>query len=285
MPITTPDQPPTADVAETSPTPPRAGAADKLMAAIRTHPESTSAALAAAAGIGRSTAAKLLVRWAADNLVTRTTTPTSGQPGRGPERWSLPNPTTGPNTATADPATADPDLATDEGAESTVHGSAGEQTTDDDPRAHPDGGPPSSIAADVTDKIDATSGVAEIADTAAATSAQDQEPDPEVASRPHDDSPTEGPVSGPPRAVSDAGRGPRLPSGGLRGLVEDYLREHPDGAFGPSQIGKELSRSGGAVANALVKLVDAGCAVIVHDKPRRYQLAPSEANPSADART
>jgi hypothetical protein len=68
----------------------------------------------------------------------------------------------------------------------------------------------------------------------------------------------------------------RLPPGGLRGMVEDYLREHPDNAFGPNQIGKHLARSGGAVANALDKLVDAGSAVLTQSKPRRYALAPVE---------
>ena len=76
-------------------------------------------------------------------------------------------------------------------------------------------------------------------------------------------------------------RGRRLPPGGLRGMVEDYLREHPDQAFGPSELGKKLGRSGGAVANALVKLVEAGTAVCAQAKPLRYTLAPAERDDQA----
>ncbi|MGW5721912.1 MarR family transcriptional regulator [Amycolatopsis sp. NPDC003865] len=41
--------------------------------ALKAHPGETTANLAAAAGVGRSTASKLLSRWAAEGLVTRTT--------------------------------------------------------------------------------------------------------------------------------------------------------------------------------------------------------------------
>jgi hypothetical protein len=66
-------------------------------------------------------------------------------------------------------------------------------------------------------------------------------------------------------------------------MVEDFLREHPEQAFGPSELGKKLSRSGGAVANALVKLVEAGSAVCVQAKPLRYTLAPAERDDQAPA--
>lgn len=72
-----------------------------------------------------------------------------------------------------------------------------------------------------------------------------------------------------------AGRGPRLAPGALHGLVEDYLRDHPDGEFGPTKIGHELGRSTGAVGNALERLVTAGYAVRTNDRPKRYTLAPA----------
>ncbi|UMP06687.1 hypothetical protein [Amycolatopsis sp. EV170708-02-1] len=50
----------------------------------------------------------------------------------------------------------------------------------------------------------------------------------------------------------------RLPKGDLRALVEEYLADHPGDAFGPARIGKDLGRSGGAVNNALEKLVADG---------------------------
>ena len=62
----------------------------------------------------------------------------------------------------------------------------------------------------------------------------------------------------------------RLPSGGLRGLVEDWLREHPGEEFSPSAIGKALRRSSGAVANALDRLVTDGYARQTCDKPKRF---------------
>ena len=59
----------------------------------------------------------------------------------------------------------------------------------------------------------------------------------------------------------------------LRDLVEEHLRKYPDAAFTPHQVGKVLTRSAGAVANALDKLVSLGTAQMVTDKPRTYQLA------------
>lgn len=67
----------------------------------------------------------------------------------------------------------------------------------------------------------------------------------------------------------------RLAPGGLRGMVEDYLRDHPTDDLGPATIGKELRRSSGAVANALDRLVKDGYALMTSPKPKRYRLAPS----------
>jgi hypothetical protein len=43
-------------------------------------------------------------------------------------------------------------------------------------------------------------------------------------------------------------RSPRLAAGQLRGLVEEFLAEHP-GTHGPVEIGHALGRSSGAIAN------------------------------------
>jgi DNA-binding MarR family transcriptional regulator len=64
----------------------------------------------------------------------------------------------------------------------------------------------------------------------------------------------------------------RLAPGALRGMVEDYLRNNP-GEFSPNAIGKALSRSSGAVHNALEKLVASGYATRTSDKPKKYSLA------------
>jgi hypothetical protein len=87
------------------------------------------------------------------------------------------------------------------------------------------------------------------------------------------------------RAVKAAASGRRVPvtrPGALRDLVEEHLRKFPETAFTPHQVGKVLTRSAGAVANALDKLVSLGTAEMVTDKPRTYRLAAApEAAPAA----
>ena len=86
------------------------------------------------------------------------------------------------------------------------------------------------------------------------------------------------------RAVKAATSGRRAPAtrpGALRDLVEEHLRKFPGTAFTPHQVGKVLTRSAGAVANALDKLVSLGVAQMVTDKPRTYQLATAAPAPDA----
>jgi len=88
---------------------------------------------------------------------------------------------------------------------------------------------------------------------------------PEVA----DDAPAEQPAAEakPTRVL----RTDRLAKGDLRGQVERWLDEHPDDEFTPSQLGKLLDRSPGAIFNALQKLIEFGAAVQTSEKPRTYQ--------------
>jgi len=75
------------------------------------------------------------------------------------------------------------------------------------------------------------------------------------------------------RAIKAAASGQRTPAvrpGALRELVEAHLRKFPSTAFTPHQVGKVLTRSSGAVANALDKLVALGTAQMITDKPRSY---------------
>jgi hypothetical protein len=86
------------------------------------------------------------------------------------------------------------------------------------------------------------------------------------------------------RAVKAAASGRRAPAtrpGALRDLVEEHLRKFPGTAFTPHQVAKVLTRSAGAVANALDKLVSLGTAEMVTDKPRTYRLAPAAPAPAA----
>jgi hypothetical protein len=90
------------------------------------------------------------------------------------------------------------------------------------------------------------------------------------------------------RAAATGRRAPATRPGALRDLVDDHLRKFPGTAFTPHQIGKVLTRSAGAVANALDKLTALGTAQMVTDKPRSYQLAPAPntaGDPAASAET
>lgn len=74
-----------------------------------------------------------------------------------------------------------------------------------------------------------------------------------------------------------------VPAGGLRGMVEDYLAANPFEDFSPTQVANALGRSSGAVANALVRLVETGAAIQTSQAPRRYQhSADPDVTPATD---
>jgi hypothetical protein len=252
-----------------------------LWAALKGRSDSsTTAELAIAAGIGRSTAGKILAEWAKDGTVART-------PGglvngrRTPDRWAI---TTPANTAESDDDTTHPDGETN-AAKSTDQKSATPTQADRaDPSAvdTPVQGDPSDEATEDTGHA-VTAGEATDADM----SATNEKNKPDTATR--------GPAATdttPRRAVADGNdeprrgapvpgaKSPRLQSGVLRGLVEDYLRDHPSDAFGPGAIGKALNRSAGAVNNALEKLVETGYVQRVQDVPKRFQFNASPEPPT-----
>jgi hypothetical protein len=84
------------------------------------------------------------------------------------------------------------------------------------------------------------------------------------------------------KAAASGRSAPATRPGALRDLVEEHLRKFPDTAFTPHQVGKVLTRSAGAVANALDKLTALGTAQMVTDKPRTYRLAPAAPAPAPD---
>jgi DNA-binding MarR family transcriptional regulator len=67
----------------------------------------------------------------------------------------------------------------------------------------------------------------------------------------------------------------RLGRGALGALVREYLAARPGEDLGPTQIGKALDRSQGAVSNALARLEAAGEAELVSGAPRRYRIVES----------
>ncbi len=67
----------------------------------------------------------------------------------------------------------------------------------------------------------------------------------------------------------------RLGRGALGALVREYLAARPGEDLGPTQIGKALGRSQGAVSNALARLEAGGEARLVSASPRRYRIVES----------
>ncbi|MFE0025128.1 hypothetical protein [Amycolatopsis sp. NPDC059021] len=226
---------------------------DKVRAALTDNPGSTTAKLAMAGGVGRSTAAKILARWDRDGTAIRT----AGDGPRNPDTWSL-------APSTSDTAAAD----TDEARTNATVPSA-EQPTDDtniDDTAEDPGATEASTDTDDTPAPPTGDGDVTMLppDTAPVDGATEPEPSSAAApavSEPADTAPTD----------KD-----RLPKGGLRDLVEKYLTEHPGESFGPAKIGKDLGRSGGAVNNALEKLVADGHARKTCEAPKRFAINPDK---------
>lgn len=79
-----------------------------------------------------------------------------------------------------------------------------------------------------------------------------------------------------PAATSTDEGFPRLRRGELATLVVEFLATRPTEAVGPVVVAKALKRSGGAVANALGRLTEAGTVKQVGDRPRRYRLSGHE---------
>jgi hypothetical protein len=81
------------------------------------------------------------------------------------------------------------------------------------------------------------------------------------------------------KAATSGRKAPAVKPGALRELVAAHLRDHPGKNFTPHQIGKVLSRSSGAVANALDRLVGLGEAELATEKPRSFRLAATASPP------
>ena len=75
-----------------------------------------------------------------------------------------------------------------------------------------------------------------------------------------------------PEPSEPSAAGERLGRGALGTMVREYLAAHPDEDLGPTQVGKALGRSQGAVSNALSRLEAAGEARLVSITPRRYRI-------------
>ncbi len=263
----------------------RSDAEDSLWVALYDQPHSTAAQLALAAGIGKSTAGKILAAWAKDATVTRT--PGVAQGGRRvADRWVIteadhttPDPD---NTAERTPAEAVPDRVANSPTATAAHAEPGEpaptdqptdQTTDQTAEPTAAATPPVADNTDEPTNQPTPSSTADQTASIAATTASDASD-----------------VTGPMTPTVVTGKAARLGKGALRGMVEDFLTGHPGEQFSPNKIAKELDRSAGAVFNALEKLVTDGWAVRTNDAPKRYaanrDTAPeSSANSATDTAT
>jgi hypothetical protein len=246
---------------------------DKLWEALHANPNSTATDLSGVAKIGKSTAQKILVKWAADGSVTRTAGIAEGG-RRAADLWAI----TEGDAPLVDAAPVDQDDTPADDADATATALA-----DQDSPATPD-------ATDTDDATPAEDDLTEPATTEPTDAAADDdiqgttdtdttdpaEAEPVVANvtEPAD----EDAATDAETAPDSGGDKARLASGALRGMVEDYLRGHPAEEFGPTAIANALGgKSSGAVSNALDKLVEAKTAVKTQDKPRRFALAPAEA--------
>ncbi|MEV0359370.1 hypothetical protein AB0H71_25270 [Nocardia sp. NPDC050697] len=214
-----------------------------LWAALRAHPGSTTAALAEIARVGPSTARRLLAQWETAGRAQSHADPESP---RAAKTWS-------PGADT--PATVDPEPPADPAGPA-----ASEPATPESATPAPTN-PADDLAAPGTD-------------VPADTDPTGQTP---VVAATGDEPATPAPVTPAPADVTAAVQQEstvlRLPAGGLRGLVEDFLHDNSGKEFTPHQIGKALNRSSGAVHNALVKLTKDGTAHQTGEAPKKFKLA------------
>ncbi|OZM76580.1 AAA family ATPase [Pseudonocardia sp. MH-G8] len=86
--------------------------------------------------------------------------------------------------------------------------------------------------------------------------------------------PAEAPAPTTTPTTTPTGRPGRLPNGELRRQVAVHLDEAPTDTFTAGEIARALSRSSGAVANALAVLALHGEAELVSERPARYRATP-----------
>ncbi|MGY1937569.1 hypothetical protein [Nocardia gipuzkoensis] len=230
-----------------------------LWAALRAHPGSTTAALAETAGIGLSTARRLLTQWETAGCAQSHTDPNSPRaaktwiPGVGAPATIEPEPEP---AAPADPAPAEP---------------ATPEPVSPEPVIPADPDPVTPAPADPTDEA-AAPGPDVPADPDSDTTAETA-----LAAPTGDDPAIPAPVTPAPADATPTANAEstveRLPAGALRGQVDDFLRDNPGKEFTPHQIGKELGRSSGAVHNALVTLTKNGIAHQTSASPKKFTLA------------
>ncbi|MEV0604261.1 hypothetical protein AB0I82_33880 [Streptomyces sp. NPDC050315] len=199
----------------------------------------TTAELALAAGLGRSTAGKALVILEEHGLAVRSPGSHDG-PRRTPDRWHpAPSHKAANNQSShPEPVTPQPELVS-------------VSLTKPDANCANSGEGPSDTTEPMAPAPDSGS-------TPAASQAPIAQPD------------------APTTAITLPGERKRLAPGALRQMVIDHLQAHPTKAFTATRISRVIEKSSGAIANALATLVKQGIAEPVSDKPRTYRLSATE---------
>lgn len=210
--------------------------AARIYTALHAAPGSTVADLARTANAGKSTTANLLKQMERDGVACRTLGGSDGN-RRFPDHWYT--------SASTPEAGRTPDVPDQ-------HGEGTNPAGTEDPEADASG---MSAAARTGQRL-LPDEVLNAPSPARMSAAEPQFP-------PDDDTSAEALPHG------------RLGQGGLRSLVHAFLAEYPDAAHSPTKVSRHLGRSSGAVANALVTLVNLGQVEMVTAKPRTYRIAES----------
>jgi len=249
------------------------GSDKRVRAALIGGTDLTVAALAEATGLGRSTVSKALTRLEAAGHAARTTSGSAGR-ARQPDRWN-PTPTPTPTT-TAPPSPPKPPARKPEGAAKVERGFQPEAIPQPEPDTQP------GTVSEPEASVPPTAGTADEA------TGEDQ---PTAGRRPAgsrhsrggrrstgDTPSTSGTPAGVPDDGGDGRRNPktgtsRLAPGALTQLVADHFGAHPGVPLTSGEVGRALSRSGGAVRNAADKLTGDGVLRLLDGTPRRYTTA------------
>ncbi|MVU82334.1 hypothetical protein GPX89_34505 [Nocardia sp. ET3-3] len=232
----------------------RTASEDALWAALTANPGSTTNELAQASSVAKTSARKILAGWLDAGFVTRDDTGTDSA-----HRWSIAETEAAEVQAETDSVTAE-SAAIEESASPVIDTETDPDTetavpeSDPAPAADPDIETVSADVALTQTSVQPVGGVAPVASIEAAV------PTPGVC-----------PTCG-QKVKKSQGTQP----GALRGLVEDWLRDHPGQEATPGQISKEINRSSGAIVNALFSLVGKGVAIETCERPHKFQLHPDQ---------
>ncbi|GHJ35459.1 hypothetical protein [Streptomyces sp. TS71-3] len=218
--------------------------------------EATAAELTVSAGLGRSTISKALAALENKRLAIRIHGGHDG-PRRVPDLWRA--------ATTNPPGHGDNDHTEDPGGNRSEYAA---ETSEEVRNAEPGEG-----AAPITPD----NGTADAGTASAGDERHDGPQQAHTSQESSGSSEQQNPTSDVQTRVSrTSGTRKRLAPGGLRQMVVEHLRAHPEKAFTATGISRAIDKSSGAIANALVTLTKQGIAEQVDERPRTYRLKKSE---------